>query len=170
MLAGVLISGVLFLPTIGAMRYSVRGSLDFGSLLDMSFIGDVSSVIDGYSLGAQSQKGSVSLYCGCLALIGFIGIFIGKKHNVKQKILAFVTLVVMLLMFYWNPLCMAFSLFKEVGSYWYRYSHVGIFCILFFAAEFFLSEDLNAVKWRVIIASAIFSAAMLGGQFQHKAG
>ena len=162
MLAGVLISGVLFLPTIGAMRYSVRGSLDFGSLLDMSFIGDVSSVIDGYSLGAQSQKGSVSLYCGCLALIGFIGIFIGKKHNVKQKILAFVTLVVMLLMFYWNPLCMAFSLFKEVGSYWYRYSHVGIFCILFFAAEFFLSEDLNAVKWRVIIASAIFSAAMLG--------
>ena len=72
MLAGVLISGVLFLPTIGAMRYSVRGSLDFGSLLDMSFIGDVSSVIDGYSLGAQSQKGSVSLYCGCLALIGFI--------------------------------------------------------------------------------------------------
>lgn len=136
MLAGVLISGVLFLPTIGAMRYSVRGSLDLGSLLDMSFIGDVSSVIDGYSLGAQSQKGSVSLYCGCLALIGFIGIFIGKKHNVKQKILAFVTLVVMLLMFYWNPLCMAFSLFKEVGSYWYRYSHVGIFCILFFAAEF----------------------------------
>lgn len=172
MLAGVLISGVLFLPTIGAMRYSVRGSLDFGSLLDMSFIGDVSSVIDGYSLGAQSQKGSVSLYCvslycGCLALIGFIGIFIGKKHNVKQKILAFVTLVVMLLMFYWNPLCMAFSLFKEVGSYWYRYSHVGIFCILFFAAEFFLSEDLNAVKWRVIIASAIFSAAMLGVNYLH---
>lgn len=167
MLAGVLISGVLFLPTIGAMRYSVRGSLDFGSLLDMSFIGDVSSVIDGYSLGAQSQKGSVSLYCGCLALIGFIGIFIGKKHNVKQKILAFVTLVVMLLMFYWNPLCMAFSLFKEVGSYWYRYSHVGIFCILFFAAEFFLSEDLNAVKWRVIIASAIFSAAMLCVNYLH---
>lgn len=167
MLAGVLISGVLFLPTIGAMRYSVRGSLDLGSLLDMSFIGDVSSVIDGYSLGAQSQKGSVSLYCGCLALIGFIGIFIGKKHNVKQKILAFVTLVVMLLMFYWNPLCMAFSLFKEVGSYWYRYSHVGIFCILFFAAEFFLSEDLNAVKWRVIIASAIFSAAMLGVNYLH---
>ena len=167
MLAGALISGVLFLPTIGAMRYSVRGSLDFGSLLDMSFIGDVSSVIDGYSLGAQSQKGSVSLYCGCLALIGFIGIFIGKKHNVKQKILAFVTLVVMLLMFYWNPLCMAFSLFKEVGSYWYRYSHVGIFCILFFAAEFFLSEDLNAVKWRVIIASAIFSAAMLGVNYLH---
>lgn len=162
MLAGVLISGVLF-----AMRYSVRGSLDLGSLLDMSFIGDVSSVIDGYSLGAQSQKGSVSLYCGCLALIGFIGIFIGKKHNVKQKILAFVTLVVMLLMFYWNPLCMAFSLFKEVGSYWYRYSHVGIFCILFFAAEFFLSEDLNAVKWRVIIASAIFSAAMLGVNYLH---
>lgn len=161
MLAGVLISG------IGAMRYSVRGSLDLGSLLDMSFIGDVSSVIDGYSLGAQSQKGSVSLYCGCLALIGFIGIFIGKKHNVKQKILAFVTLVVMLLMFYWNPLCMAFSLFKEVGSYWYRYSHVGIFCILFFAAEFFLSEDLNAVKWRVIIASAIFSAAMLGVNYLH---
>ena len=167
MLAGVLISGVLFLPTIGAMRYSVRGSLDFGSLLDMSFIGDVSSVIDGYSLGAQSQKGSVSLYCGCLALIGFIGIFIGKKHNVKQKILAFVTLVVMLLMFYWNPLCMAFYLFKEVGSYWYRYSHVGIFCILFFAAEFFLSEDLNAVKRRVIIASAIFSAAMLGVNYLH---
>lgn len=167
MLAGVLISGVLFLPTIGAMRYSVRGSLDFGSLLDMSFIGDVSSVIDGYSLGAQSQKGSVSLYCGCLALIGFIGIFIGKKHNVKQKILAFVTLVVMLLMFYWNPLCMAFSLFKEVGSYWYRYSHVGIFCILFFAAEFFLSEDLNAVKWRVIIASVIFSAAMLCVNYLH---
>lgn len=167
MLAGVLISGVLFLPTIGAMRYSVRGSLDLGSLLDMSFIGDVSSVIDGYSLGAQSQKGSVSLYCGCLALIGFIGIFIGKKHNVKQKILAFVTLVVMLLMFYWNPLCMAFSLFKEVGSYWYRYSHVGIFCILFFAAEFFLSEDLNAVKWRVIIASVIFSAAMLCVNYLH---
>lgn len=167
MLAGVLISGVLFLPTIGAMRYSVRGSLDFGSLLDMSFIGDVSSVIDGYSLGAQSQKGSVSLYCGCLALIGFIGIFIGKKHNVKQKILAFVTLVVMLLMFYWNPLCMAFSLFKEDGSYWYRYSHVGIFCILFFAAEFFLSEDLNAVKWRVIIASVIFSAAMLCVNYLH---
>lgn len=62
MLAGVLISGVLFLPTIGAMRYSVRGSLDFGSLLDMSFIGDVSSVIDGYSVNEDRDYYKVVLH------------------------------------------------------------------------------------------------------------
>lgn len=160
MCTGVFISGVLFLPTIGAMRYSGRGQLDLGGLIDPSFTGNVFSFIESNALGSASSFGNVSLYCGSFALLGCICFFAGRRYGVKEKLIRGVMLLIMLLFFYWTPLYTAFSMFKKVGSYWYRYSYVGVMCIIFVAAEFFLKEDLKKNAIRMVTAAVCFSFAM----------
>lgn len=157
MFIGVLISAVLFLPTIGAMKYSTRGKLEFQGLTDMSLLGNVASVIEAYSIGAMSSKGVVSLYCGSLAIIGCIGIFIGKTKTPKQKLVRALMLFVVIMSFFWTPLCTVFSLFKSVGSYWYRYSYIGIITIIFLAYEFFFSENIRHIWKRVVISVGVFA-------------
>lgn len=151
MAAGVLSSMTLFWPSVLAMGNSKRGGLEFGRLKDFSFIGPLPSVLQGYALGAKSSYGNVSLYCGSLALVGCIACFVSKNIAVKIKA-AFGTMCGgVLLLFYWNPLYTTFSLFKKVDSYWYRYSYVGIFAVLFLAAYFYItetSEDDRKHLWK----------------------
>lgn len=156
MTAGVLMSAVLFLPTIGVMRYSTRGSLELEGLIDIHFLGNILNSIESYSLGAKSAKGVLSLFCGSVALIGCLGSFLGVSLDRKKKIRRGIMLLVMLLTFYWTPLCTIFSLFKSVGSYWYRYSYVGIICLIFIAAEFYMSENILFLRWKIAGASLIF--------------
>ena len=143
MFIGVLIGGFLFFPTIIALRNSSRGSLEFRRLLDISFIGEIPSAITKYSIGALSENGSVSLFCGSIALIGCIGAFFSKGISRQQKLILGCFLGTTILLFYWQPLWIIFSLFKDASSYWYRYSYVGIFTILFIASIFFRQEDVR---------------------------
>ncbi|WP_333790290.1 YfhO family protein, partial [Ligilactobacillus animalis] len=46
-------------------------------------------------------------------------------------------LIISLLMYYWQPLFMLFSLLKDATSYWYRYSYVGSMFLVFMASLFF---------------------------------
>ena len=45
--------------------------------------------------------------------------------------------VLVAMIFYFGPLCFIFSLFRSVGSYWYRYSYIGSFTIIYFAGYFY---------------------------------
>lgn len=85
MVVGVLLSMILFWPTVLAMQNSNKGDLAFEALKDFSFIGAVPSVIQGYALGAKSSYGSVSLFCGSLALIGVVLCFLSKGISFKTK-------------------------------------------------------------------------------------
>ncbi len=161
MVVGVLLSMILFWPTVLAMQNSNKGDLAFEALKDFSFIGAVPSVIQGYALGAKSSYGSVSLFCGSLALIGLVLCFLSKGISFKTKAAFGTMLGGVLLLFYWKPLYTMFSLFKSVGSYWYRYSYVGILCILFLAAYFWIKENPEAHRRSIWLAGISWAGILI---------
>lgn len=120
----------------------------------LSVSGWIPSVIQSYSLGSVSAYGNVSLYCGCFAVIGFISCFFGKSISKRTKLVFGIMSGLVVLLFYWNVFCVLFSLFRSVGSYWYRYSYVGIMLILFMAAYFYISV-MEKEHWKVIIKSGV---------------
>lgn len=162
MIMGIVLSAVLFFPTIYVMKESGEGAFDW-DLIQNELIGDPVSVIHNYTLGATSSQGSVSLFCGSLALIGCVCFFFSKRIRIKRKITAGIMLCVSVMLFYWKPFVVSFSLFKEVGSYWYRYSYITIFLILFLAACFFekSGNEENETSYLLIKCSIIFTAFLL---------
>ncbi len=137
MFLGVLISGILFLPTVLNVLGTGHSSLQIRDLLTPRFVGQFPSALERYTLGADSIYGAVSLFCGSLALLGTIMIFISSKVTRSHKIIFGIFASILLLIFYWQPLVLLFSLLEGVGSYWYRYSYVAIAGLLFMAAYFF---------------------------------
>ena len=161
MMIGVMLSAILFLPTIKVLREGPRGKLEFERLKDTSFIGYAASVITNYTYGAQSSYGSAALFCGCLTLIGFIAFFYNKTEKTGRKLILGMLSAFGILMLYWNPAVMAFSLLKYAGSYFYRYSYLNIFILIFTAAVYYSSlEDSKSaalpLKCGVIFAVLLF--------------
>lgn len=157
MILGVMVSAVLFLPTIGALTNGPRGSLSLRDILDFSFVGNMLSVIPKYSYGAHSSLGFAALFCGGLAIVLALSVFFNKQIKLKVKIVLGVFLFGILLCLYWHPLYLVFSLFKFVGSYNYRYSFLVEFFILFLAAYncVYAKEKNNIVKTGVV--AVVFS-------------
>ena len=134
MALGVCLSAILFLPTIGALQNSSRGSLDTEYLSNFSVEGRLTTVIQNYTYGSVSEYGSVSLYCGCLVIPFVLSLFFNRKFKTKEKIILGIFLIFSIMLYYWAPLFMLFSLLKNATSYYYRYSYVTIFTLLFLAA------------------------------------
>ena len=141
MVLGVMLSACLFFPTVKALGNSSRGTLNLDDLFGMHFNGRIGSTIQNFTYGATSSDGSVALFCGCLALIGMISFFFSRSIGRYKKAVLGGLAVFSLLCYYFVPLYMIFSLFKVVSSYWYRFSHQGIFVILFIAAQYFMNVD-----------------------------
>lgn len=137
---GIMISAVLFLPTVFALKGD-RGGLQWRLVLQTDFIGEIPSLIQSYAFGAESSYGTAALFCGSLALTGALSwiFYRGDAGKEKYRTAAVALLVVVVAMFYWNPFYAVFSLLREVDSYWYRYSYGGIACIIF-ASALFLAE------------------------------
>ena len=156
MAIGIMLSACLFLPTIAALQGG-RAGFEWG-LFKNVLTGDIFTVIQGNTLGASSAVGRVSLFCGSIGLIGCAGFFILKQISVKKKVITGVFLATVILLFYWQPLIAIFSLMKVVGSYWYRYSYVGIIAVLFIAAQFY-KEYLreNRIVRKVLVNAVGFS-------------
>lgn len=155
MVVGGIISVCILLPTVISLQ-SGRGNLQFDLLKDLSFLGDLPSVIPEYTLGATSQYGKVSLFCGSLALLGCLSIIFLNKVSKKEKIIFGIFLIIIILMFYWNPFFVVFSLFKSASSYWYRYSYLGIFAILFMAAYFYKNGIEQKYLYNIMKISTSF--------------
>lgn len=134
MILGVMVSAILFLPTIGALTNGPRGSLSFKDLLDLSFVGNMLSTIPKYSYGAHSSLGFAALFCGGLAIVLALSLFFNRQIKVSTKFILGCFLFGILLCLYWHPFYLIFSLFKYVGSYNYRYSYSVEFFILFLAS------------------------------------
>ena len=167
MFLGVVLSAIFFLPTIGALGKSSRGTLEIDKLFDAAFIGNIFTVAEKMVPGAVSELGSVSLYCGSFALIGCIGSMLGYGVERKKRIFSFVLSVCVLALFYWNPCYVIFSLFKDVASYWYRYSHVGIMTMVFLASLFFLEEREETIAKSVEPIAIGIAAVVLFANYVH---
>ena len=65
-----------------------------------------------------------------------------------------------ILLIYWFPFYTVFSLFKNVSSYWYRYSYINIFGILFVAAVFYLTV-LEQENTCILVKAVLFFALLM---------
>ena len=166
---GVMISAVLFLPTITALKNGNRGSIDWSLITNPSFNGALLSVIPKYVYGGTSEPypSRLAVFAGCMAAVGFISVFLSKASSRKTKVTLGVAAVTGLLMVYWNPLFVAFSLFKSATSYWFRYSYLNVFILLFIASYYFLAvveqDYLQPLKSAAIFAVLLVTFDYLTG-------
>ncbi len=166
---GVLLSSILFLPTITSLLGTSHATPNLVSVFKPNFVGAIPTLIERYSLGAGSIFGAASIFCGSLPLIGTIMVFISKRIQRRTKFILAAFLAVLVLALYWNPLIMLFSMFEQVGSYWYRYSFIAIAGLIFLSAYYFAHAlHVNEVH-RLLRASLLTGAVMIVVQYIHSA-
>lgn len=153
---GVLLSGIVFYPVYKAMQESSRSGFDW-NLLRFGLNGNPLNIILNYAIGASSNQGSVSLYCGMLTLLFMIALFFSRQFSQRIKIILGSLVTITISLFYFIPLIFTFSIFKEVDSYWYRYSYVGAVVVLFIALFYInnIELDRNEKKHLLIISTII---------------
>jgi uncharacterized membrane protein YfhO len=163
MLFGVGLSAWLFWPSVLALRRG-RASVDWQSLELGLHANPLQFFWQGFTLGAADRGalGVVSLFCGALGTIGCILLFASKKVTRGQKVIFGLFSACVVLLFYWGPARFLFCLLKDVGSYWYRYSFVGSFAVVFLAAFYFAAEGETAFAPKRLTVCALGTmAAML---------
>ena len=131
MLLGVALSAIAFVPTLAGLSGG-RASIDWGALRP-DYHGHVLSYLTGQLWGSASVNGSVSLYVGAFAFFSAAACFFDRKIPGYWRRYALVLPAFLLLAFYWQPLYFLFSLLKVADSYWYRYSSIGIFLLIYLA-------------------------------------
>lgn len=161
LLCGIFISAILFVPVISELRQGSKGGIDFASLFHFFMTGEIASVVQGYTLGAGTSLGSVSLFCGSFVLIGSICCFVSKSVSPKKKLALGCMAGVVILLFYWWPFCHLFFLLRECSSYIYRYGYIGILALVFFAAIFWLEHMRNEKAILPVKAALGFSGVLL---------
>lgn len=161
MLWGVALSSVLFLPSALSLRSGGRGSFQW-DLVHNVFNGSVASTIEGFILGSTSSSSSVALFCGSFALLGCITLFTAKGISAWRKVILGVFLTFAVTTVYWQPFFFLFSMFRMADSYWFRYSYIILFSILFIAAGYYtrLREDSTLIRG-FFRNAVIFSAILL---------
>jgi uncharacterized membrane protein YfhO len=165
MARAVLLSAAVFLPAVYVLRQGKGGSFDF-ELFNLDFSGSIVSALQNYSLGTISSKSTVSLFCGSIVLLGVIAFFLQKGNIRKKKILGCM-LGFALLVCFWNPLILLFSLLKKVDSYWVRYSYISIFALVFIAAEFYSQKRQERKETPYFLYAFCFGTLLLILQYVH---
>ena len=157
---GVAGSAILFLPAVSAMRQG-KGQYEEVKIL-MEFTGDLLSAVRGYFIGSVSDKGYAALFCGGIAVFAAAALFFSGSIKLRQKIAFVFMMGVCFLMLQWEPAMMAFSLLKRADSYWYRYSYLVCFAMLFGAGAYLSRAEKD--RWSkvfVILSSLLYAAALL---------
>ena len=132
---GIGLSACLFIPTILALMDG-KGGIGLNGL-SPGLLGNPLTLISNLTLSAKSSRGSVSLYAGSFATIGCIAYFLSEKNEILEKRIHALIVAIVIAIFYFGPLSFVFSLFRPVESYWYRYSYVGSFTIIYLAGCFY---------------------------------
>ncbi|MBO4689128.1 MAG: YfhO family protein [Clostridiales bacterium] len=145
-ICAVLLSAALLLPTLMMLSGRSHGSGGLSLLKNLSMIGSVTDVVATYSFGMISVKGTASLFAGSFALIGTILLFTASTKTRKEKLTYGGLLLFTVLTYVWQPLVALFSLLRIVESYWYRYSYIGSFVLIYLAAEYYLSKERTQTK------------------------
>ncbi|MCR5544166.1 MAG: YfhO family protein [Eubacterium sp.] len=172
-LIGVLISLVVFLPTIISLQTSSEGTLNFELFKESNeYLGNAITVLTNYTWYSHSSFSAVSLFSGSLALIGCIAFFFSSQYRKKEKYLVGAFLGIVIMFYYWKPLYLLFSLFKPVRSFWSRYGYLGIFTIIFISALFFseISKEKKAQKRIPAIALSFILVVLLYNKDTEAAG
>ena len=157
---GVCMSSFLFLPVISAMRRG-KGQYDEIKIL-MEMTGDMLSCVRGYVIGTGSERGFAALFCGSIAVFAAAALLFSGSVRLRQKAAFIALAAVCLMMLHWEPAMLAFSLMKPAKSYWYRYSFLVCFAMLFGAGAYLSRAERDRwTKAAVPAASILYAAAVL---------
>ena len=157
-ICSLLLSSAILIPTLLKLSERTHGKGGLSMLLDLSIMGSVPDTLLNYSFGMVSLKGHVSLFAGSFVLIGICLLFLASVKPLKEKLLYGILLLFTVMMFIWQPLVALFSMLRVVESFWYRYTYLGIFALIFIAASFYLDIGKNKAKaWMPPVISGIFS-------------
>lgn len=161
MLVGALLSGALLLPAALSMLGGRGEQMD--ALPDLlSFSERPLDIFNRLVLGSQSILGSVSLYCGTFALVCCTAFFTTRRASAGQRLLLAGFFVLVSLFYTSRAFQRLFSLFMIPHGFWYRYSYVGIFAILFVAAKFLHGfQPGRAQASSILRGGALFCGALL---------
>ena len=161
-ITGVCMSLIIYYPTIKCLQKSSEGSLDLSLFLQSNeFLGNAITVVTNYTWRSTSSLSMVSLFCGSIVLVCCISVFFSSRFSLKQKGLLGILLLFVVMMFYWKFLYLVFSLFKYVGSFWSRYSYLGIFALIFIAAIFLQNIEEEKSAQKKLPEIAIFVSALI---------
>ena len=162
---GVGLSAFLFVPALVGMEGG-RAGIDWQGL-DARYDGSLASILSSQAWGSFSVQGKASIFVGSFASLGAWSFFFNAKIPRRWRLGALALPAFILIVFYWHPLFFLFSLLKEVQGYWYRYSHVAIFLLIYLAgwnaAAF---GGMKAFRWKwlflsVAVPAAVFAASRL---------
>lgn len=142
MVISLFMSAALFLPTV----LSLLAGKGMGGETGTYFAGNPLSLITNYHIGAISDYGNPTVYCGGLAIIGVIALFCAKSIQVREKVLGALLLFASTFMYYWEIYNHIFSLLRQATSYYFRYSYVSAFAIIFLSASFLSKAKKDDVK------------------------
>ena len=157
-ICSLLIASAILVPTLLKLSERTHGKGGLTMLADLSFIGGVHDVLLNYSFGMISLKGSVSLFAGSFVLLGVCLLFIASAKPLKEKIFYGIILLFTVLMYFWQPLVALFSMLRVVESFWYRYTYLGIFALIFLSSVFYLGADKGKIRsWMPPVIAAVFS-------------
>ena len=160
---GVALSSILFLPAVSAMR---QGKGQFKNIeFEMKFLGDLLSSVRGYVIGYTGdtrQAGYAALFCGGIAVVTAAALIFSGSWKIRQKIAYLGLAGICFLMLYWQPATLIFSLLKRADSYWYRYSYLVCFALLFGAGAYLSRAERD--RWSkifLVLAALLYAAGVL---------
>ncbi len=157
-ICSLLIASAILVPTLLKLSERTHGKGGLSMLADLSFIGGVHDVLLNYSFGMISLKGSVSLFAGSFVLLGVCLLFIASAKPLKEKFFYGIILIFTVLMYFWQPLVALFSMLRVVESFWYRYTYLGVFALIFLASCYYLGADKGKIRsWMPPVIAAVFS-------------
>ena len=157
MVIAILLSAGLFLPTV----ISMLGGKGIDPNFSNGFVGNIINVVGKYHIGTMSENGSPVLFCGSVVIIGIFALFFAKTVSARHKILFGSMLFVSVIIYFWQPLFVLFSLLRSATSYWYRYAFVSIFAIIFIAAYYFAVDSIPERTKNITFAALTFASLLL---------
>ncbi|MCR4675077.1 MAG: YfhO family protein [Lachnospiraceae bacterium] len=131
---GVMLSAFLFLPSVFELQKGRGQSFDWKCFRN-EFMWSPLDLMESTLLTSHSWQFGASLFCGSIVVVLMIFYFFGVKNKWAEKAVLFVVLAVAELSLCYRPLFFIFSLFKDATSYYYRYSFLVIFCMIFIALK-----------------------------------
>lgn len=160
-ITGALLSCSFFLPVLASIRAGNRGSLNLDSF-NLKLTGNPMTSISNDIIGGLSDPSKVALFAGSVAILGCVAFFISTSYKRSQKIITGIFLLIVIMTFYWTPLFLLFSMMKNATSFWFRYSYIGTFTIVFIASLYFNAWDREQnKKHTLIIATGLWCVLLL---------
>ena len=155
-----LLAAFSFLPMV---LYLTRGK---GAALDVhlqwdAFLGNALNTLSNYRIWSICQPGTVTWYCGGIALFGLLLFLLVPGISRKKKCAGLIAVLFLNLCYYWQPLFRVFSLMKEPMGHWCRYSYLGSALLLMLTGHALTALMDRDRRWLPVLPAAVLASLAL---------